>query len=284
MTWQGIARPSACGTIRAAGYRSVEQAMLQLGAGAAPYLATPALPALLQEVRALLAASDLAAATANAPFGQAPSNGKGGTGMKDASAGSGGMKVEPAMSARKSSQKKLRRSREKQVGRALAAADAAAEASASAQGLGIVGSASNGIRGGGRVGCVSFTGAAAVAEREAACAGLSCLAQVVVCCKGHLPLGGRLAIEDALHHGLGLLGGAANVRGVADGKGVAGAREGGNGGGTGGLSRLHHPLVARQFLVLAHACLVTPLVSVERSGRSDWSPRCSHVHYVHIDW
>lgn len=256
-----MARQSSAGTLRAAGYRSIERSMLQLGAGATPYLATPALPALLAEVRAVIAASsptDTSAAkdaTAIATAGGDPAitvvaagrtSGAGISATKR-----GGMRIEPAMSARKSSQKKQRRSREKEVGRALAAADAAAASFASRGGA--VGS-DGGVGGeGGRRGRGIWSGAASEAEREAACAGMSCLTQLVLCCKGHLPLGGRLAVDEVVHRGLGVL-----ARTDLRGKGVGIAA-----GGSGACSRLEDPMVARKFVGLAHACLVTPLVSVQ---------------------
>ncbi|CAM9510588.1 unnamed protein product [Pylaiella littoralis] len=220
---QGIPRPSTAGSLRAAGYRPVSRAALQLGEGAAPYLATPALPALLAEIRAVVAASDPSASEATSSAAAA-------AGVDTAAAGSGGgsgggagakrgMGIQPAMSARKSSQKKQRRAREKEVGRALAAADAAATATAASNGVSIVGSGSGGGGGG-----LVWTGAAALAEQEAACAGLSCLSQLVTCCKGHLPLGGRLAVEEVLHRGLELLAHA----------GMRGLREEGNAAGGGG--------------------------------------------------
>ncbi|CAN0528539.1 unnamed protein product, partial [Ectocarpus sp. 12 AP-2014] len=262
---QGMAKPSDAGSLRAAGYRAVSRAVLQLGEGAAPYLATPALPAILAEVRAAVAASE-----PEAPGGGGGVAGgelsfevvaaTGAPGVAVVGGGSKkGMGIEPAMSARKSSQKKQRRSREKEVGRALAAADAAAAATATAASNG------GGSRGGGGGGGAGRTGAAALAEEQAVCAGLSCLSQVVVCCKGHLPLGGRLAVEEVLHRGLELL---AHAGGAAKG-----SRGGGGGGGGGGASgggrrcaRLEDPRVAREFLGLAHACLMTPLADGTRSG------------------
>lgn len=256
---QGMARQSSAGTLRAAGYRSIERSMLQLGAGATPYLATPALPALLAEVRAVIAASsptDTSAAkdaTAIATAGGDPAitvvaagrtSGAGISATKR-----GGMRVEPAMSARKSSQKKQRRSREKEVGRALAAADTAA-ASVASRGGSVGGG--GGVGGGGRGGAI-WSGAASEAEREAVCAGMSCLTQLVLCCKGHLPLGGRLAVDEVVHQGLGVL-----ARTDLRGKGVGIAA-----GGSGACSPLEDPMVARKFVGLAHACLVTPLVSVQ---------------------
>lgn len=258
-----MARQSAAGTLRAAGYRSIEKGMLQLGASATPYLATPALPALLAEVRAVIAAAspaDTSAAkdtTTTAADGTAITGAAGrASGATVSAAGKGGMRVEPAMSARKSSQKKQRRSREKEVGRALAAADAAAAAALAASGNSSAVGGSGGVGGGGRRGAV-WSGAASEAEREAACAGLSCLTQLVLCCKGHLPLGGRVAVDDVVHQGLGALA-RANVRGRTA-VGVSA--------GSGGVcSPLEDPAVAREFVGLAHACLVTPLVS-ECTGR-----------------
>lgn len=256
LLFQGIARPSAAGSLRAAGYRSVSRAILQFGESAAPHLATPALPALLAEVRAVVAASDPRASEA----GGGGSGGGGGAAdvvtAPGTTSGGGkrGMGIEPAMSARKSSQKKQRRSREKEVGRALAAADAAATATAAGNSVAVGG-------GGGMV----WTGAAALAEQEAVCAGLSCLSQLVVCCKGHLPLGGRLAVEDVLHRGLELLAHA----GVGGSKGSSGEGSAPNAGGGGriggagvgrGCLRLEDPQVAREFFGLAQACLMTPLV------------------------
>lgn len=272
--FQGLARPSAAGSLRTAGYRGVSRAMLQLGDSAAPHLGTPALPALLAEVRGVVAASD-------PRFSEAGGGGKGGGGVGAAdmattpgatvgSSGSGGggggggkrgMGIEPAMSARKSSQKKQRRSREKEVGRALAAADAAAAATATAAGCG----AAVGGGGGGGGGMV-WTGAAALAEREAVCAALSSLSQVVVCCRGHLPLGGRLAVEDVLHRGLELLA-HAGTGGSKGSSGVGGGDSSGGGGGRSGGAcrvRLEDPHVALEFFGLAQACLVTPLVRAMR--------------------
>lgn len=146
--------------------------------------------------------------------------------------------------------------------RALSAADAAAAATAASGDGAVRGGSGGGSRaggGGGRGrGAVGggggmWTGAAAVAEREAVCASLWCLAQVVLCCKGHLPLGGRLAIEDVLHQGLEILAHSAGAKGGGVG--------GGGAGGFGGSARLDDPRVAREFLGLAHACLLTPLVS-----------------------
>ncbi|CAM9933654.1 unnamed protein product, partial [Scytosiphon promiscuus] len=161
---QGLAKPSAPGSLRAAGYLSVSRAVLQLGEGAAPYLATPALPALLAEARAVVSASDPSAseqggaggATDDAPgvagIGGAGGGAGAGGGSGAAAGGKRSMGIEPAMSARKSSQKKLRRSREKEVGRALAAADAAAATVAASNG--IVG----GVGGGGSGGGAAWTG------------------------------------------------------------------------------------------------------------------------------
>lgn len=264
-----MARPSAAGYLRAAAYRSVARATHQLGAGAAAYVATPALPTILTEVRAVIAAADpvatvrakSAAAAATMPVVRAVGSG-GGLAAGDGSAGRGGMRVEPAMSARKSSQKKQRRSREKEVGRALAAADAAAAASL---GNGAIGGGSGGaqgcLAGGGvvRNGMMWTSAPEAAAEREAVCAALLCLAQLVLCCKGHLPLGGRLAVEGVLNQGLRLLARAAGTKGCGE---EAGGGDRGGGGWSGACSRLEDPRVAREFLGLAHACLVTPLVSV----------------------
>ena len=72
-----MARSSAAGTLRAAGYRSVGRAMLQLGAGAAPYLATPALPALLEEIRAMIISSDPSSAKASTQGEKTPLRGSG---------------------------------------------------------------------------------------------------------------------------------------------------------------------------------------------------------------
>lgn len=246
-----MARPSAAGSLRASGYRSIAMAILQLGPGATSYLATPALPTLLAEVRAVVAASDPTATAASGAAGSGvtvPSEGV--VRSNIGGAGTGGMRIEPAMSARKSSQKKQRRSREKEVGRALAAADAAIDAAATSLG------SSGGVRGasgGGGVG-VTWTGVAALAEREAVCSGLVCLAQLVLCCKGHMPLGGRLAVENVVYQGLVLLVRAVGVNSCRDG--VRGGSEGSR-----GLSRLENPRVVQNFLGLAHACLVTPLVS-----------------------
>ncbi|CAM9997431.1 unnamed protein product, partial [Ectocarpus sp. 8 AP-2014] len=265
---QGMAKPSDAGSLRAAGYRAVSRAVLQLGEGAAPYLATPALPAILAEVRAAVAASEpeLAGGGGGGAGGDSSFEVVAATGAPGVAAVGGGSKkgmgIEPAMSARKSSQKKQRRSREKEVGRALAAADAAAAAKATAASNGGGSRGGSGSGGGGRAG---RTGAAALAEEQAVCAGLSCLSRVVVCCKGHLPLGGRLAVEEVLHRGLQLLppaGGAA--------KGSRGDGGGGGGGGASGggrrCARLEDPRVAREFLGLAHACLMTPLADGTRSG------------------
>lgn len=250
-----MARQSSTGTLRAAGYRSVEKSMLQLGAGATPYLATPALPALLAEVRAVIAASsptDTSSAKdaiASTTIGGGPATTAAAGKVSGAGVGAsrkGGMRVEPAMSARKSSQKKQRRSREKEVGRALAAADAAA-ASVASSGGGCVGGEGRG-RGG-----AMWSGTASEAEREAACAGLSCLTQLVLCCKGHLPLGGRLAVDEVVYQGLEVLA-CTDLR--CKGVGIAA-------GGSGASSPLEDPKVAREFVGLAHACLVTPLVSVQ---------------------
>lgn len=246
--------------------------MLQLGESAAPHLATPALPALLAEVRAVVAASDPRASEAGGSGGgggsgaadalTAPETTSGGSGSGGGGGGKRGMGIEPAMSARKSSQKKLRRSREKEVGRTLAAADAAATAAAAGNGVA--------VGGGGMV----WTGAAALAEQEAVCAGMSCLSQLVVCCGGHLPLGGRLAVEDVLHRGLELLAhaGAGGSRGSSGEQGRApGGGGGGRIGGTvvgGGCSRLEDPQVAREFFGLAQACLMTPLVRATATATS----------------
>ena len=262
---QGVARSSAAGTLRAAGYRSVARAMLQLGAGSAPYLATPALPALLEEVRAVIISSDPSSATGSQGGEKTPARGEGGAaGSGAGSGGKGGMRIEPTMSARKSSQKKLRRSREKEMTRALSAADAAAAARAASGDGAVRGGSGGGSRAGGGAagGGGMWTGAAAAAEREAVCASLWCLAQVVLCCKGHLPLGGRLAVEDVLHQGLEILAHPAAAKGGGGGGGQ-GFGDGGAGGfgGSGSCSRLDDPPVAREFLGLAHACLVTPLVS-----------------------
>lgn len=250
-----MGKPSDAGSLRAAGYRAVSRAVLQLGEGAAPYLATPALPSILAEVRAAVAASEpeVAGGGGGGAGGDSSFEVVAATGAPGVAAEGGGSKrgmgIEPAMSARKSSQKKQRRSREKEVGRALAAADAAAAATTTA--------ASNGGGSGGGGGA-GLTGAAALAEEQAVCAGLSCLSRVVVCCKGHLPLGGRLAVEEVLHHGLVLL---AHAGGVA--KGSRGDGGGGGGGASAGgrrCARLEDPRVAQEFLGLAHACLMTPLV------------------------
>eukprot|EP00904_Undaria_pinnatifida_P010339 jgi/Undpi1/6435/HiC_scaffold_20.g08916.m1 len=261
---QGVARSSAAGTLRAAGYRSVGRAMLQLGAGAAPYLATPALPALLEEIRAMIISSDPSSAKASTQGEKTPLRGSGvsGTGGGGGGGGKGGMRIEPAMSARKSSQKKLRRSREKEASRALSAANAAATLATSGDGAVRGGSGGGSTAGGGsglRGGCI-WTGEAASAEREAVCASLWCLTQVVLCCKGHLPLGGRLAVEDVLHQGLEILAHSAG----ATGGGGGGA--GGIGGDRGSCSRLDDPRVAREFLGLARACLMTPLADGTRSS------------------
>jgi len=266
----------------------VSRAALQLGEGAAPYLGTPALPALLAELRAVVAASDYADPAAAGPeagghgagVAGAASSGAGGAGGGIEGGGSGGpgggkrgMGIEPAMSARKSSQKKQRRSREKEVGRALAAADAAAAATATATAASN-GAAAFGGSGGGGGGGVQVTGAAALGDEEAVCAGLRCLARLVVVCKGHLPMGGRLAVEEVLHRGLELLasvgkeGGSKGPSGWGGGS-SGGGGGGGRGGGAGqgrGRSRLEHPRVALEFFGLAHACLVTPLVR-ERVSR-----------------
>lgn len=233
--------------------------MLQLGAGAAPYLATPALPALLEEIRAMIISSDPSSAKASTQGEKTPLRGSGvsGTGGGGGGGGKGGMRIEPAMSARKSSQKKLRRSREKEASRALSAANAAATSATSGDGAVRGGSGGGSTAGGGsglRGGCI-WTGEAASAEREAVCASLWCLTQVVLCCKGHLPLGGRLAVEDVLHQGLEILAHSAG----ATGGGGGGA--GGIGGDRGSCSRLDDPRVAREFLGLARACLMTPLVN-----------------------
>ena len=255
----------------------MSRAVLQLGESAAPHLATPALPALLTEVRAVVAASDPRASEAAAAGGvvTVPGSTSGGGGKR-------GMGIEPAMSARKSSQKKQRRSREKEVGRALAAADAAATATAA--GNGVAAGGSDGGSGGG--GGVAWTGAAALAELEAVCSGLSCLSQAVMCCKGHLPLGGRLAVEDVLHRGLELLAhaGVGNSKGSggdggASGGSGGGGRAGGAGMGRGRCSRLEDPRVAREFFGLAEACLMTPLVRANAApvGVCSFCPACG-VH------
>ncbi|CAM9677067.1 unnamed protein product [Ectocarpus sp. 6 AP-2014] len=262
---QGMAKPSDAGSLRTAGYRAVSRAVLQLGEGAAPYLATPALPAILAEVRSAVAASEPEAAGGGGGAGGESSfevvAATGAPGVAAVGGGSKkGMGIEPAMSARKSSQKKQRRSREKEVGRALAAADAAAAAATAT-------AASSSSGGGGGGGGAGQTGAAALAEEQAVCAGLSCLSRVVVCCKGHLPLGGRLAVEEVLHRGLELLSYAGEA---AKGSRGDGGRGGGGGGGASGggrrCARLEDPRVAREFLGLAHACLMTPLADGTRSG------------------
>lgn len=255
-------QPSATGSLRSTRYRSVARAMLQLGAGAALDLAMPALPALLEEVRVVIGPSDsqtmvgnkeaiVSDAASTTVFAGATSRDMTATGSARPARG---MRVEPAMSARKSSQKKQRKLRDKEMGRALAAADAAA---AAAEVTGLI-SAKSGVvagsrEGGGTKAVGAMTGAAALGEREAVCAALACMARLVGCCKGHLPLAGRLAVEDVLHRGLGIL-----------------ARYGGkdfyertpSGGG------LLEPAVAREFLGLAQECLMTPMASDDATGES----------------
>lgn len=255
-----MAPPSS---LRAAGYRAISKATLQLGPAATPHLAVNVLPTLLAEARAVVAASDSSSA---GPNSAAPAVAGGGSeeavrSNRTVGGGGSGMKVEPAMSARKSSQKKQRRSREKEVGRALAAADAAA-AAAAANGAGAGSSAGSGGLSGGGVGGGDRGGEGAnVAPWEAACGALSCLTQVVLTCGGYLPLGSRLAVEDVLHRGLRVL---ARV-GVSGGSGGRGDGGGGRGRVWGvavsGCLPLENPRVVREFVTLAQACLVTPLVS-----------------------
>lgn len=265
-----MARQSAPPSVRAAGYRAVARATLQLGPAATPYLATPALPALLAEVRAIVTASGAAAGNATAGFEVVSSSGNGTTlgtvalgtrgGAAGYARGQGRIRVEPAMSARKSSQKKQRKSREKEVGRALAAATAAAEAAAAGSG---VGSSSGTGRVGGGAAVGGGGGSVEEAQREAVCEGLSCVTQIILTCNARLPLPGRLAVEDVLHVGLGVLS-RTNVRRAGGGGG--GGRNGIGGGvcvGNGCLP-LEDVRVVREFISLAHACLVTPLVSQSR--------------------
>lgn len=170
------------------------------------------------------------------------------------------MKIEPAMSARKSSQKKQRKARDREVGRALAAADAAAAAVAAGGGDSAGITAGDG-GGGAAVGWNRNGGGSADVElREAACGALSCLSQVVLTCGAYLPMSPRLAVEDLLHRGLGVLV-RAGVRGRSCGGG-GGAAYRGRGVGPAGCLPLEDPRVAREFVTLAQACLVTPLVSV----------------------
>lgn len=157
------------------------------------------------------------------------------------------MRIEPAVSVRKSSHKKQKRLREKELGRALAAADSVSSPAVSP-----------GLTPG--QGAVLACGDSVM---EAGCAALSCLTQVVLCCKGFLPLAARLGVEDVVHKGLGLL-----KRLNLGGHG--GSSRGRSGGGatraSGGMEFEHLlPLgdrrAMRGFIMLAHACLVTPLVS-----------------------
>lgn len=228
------------------------RATLQLGASSTPYLATPALPAILAEVRAIVAASD-STCPPQRSFDIVPAAVPAATNGTAAVGGGGadkGMRIEPAMSARKSSQKKMRKSREKEVSRALAAADAAAASAAGSSGSGVVaGRVVNAADGGAGSGGIWPGDETAV---EAACAGLSCLTHVVLCCKAHLPLGSRLAVEDVLHQGLGILARATG--------GKCGSRLGGEAGRGGRVVPMGQPRVAGKFVRLAHACLVTPLV------------------------
>lgn len=252
-------QPSATGSLRAARYRSVARAMLQLGAGAALDLATPALPALLEEVRVVIGTSESQTVVGNketvVPDADSTTVFTGATSRNMTASGNAaparGMRIEPAMSARKSSHKKQRKLRDKEMGRALAAADAAAaaaEASSSTSGV-VPGSR----EGGGTKGVGAMTGSAALGEREAVCAALVCMARLVGCCKGHLPLAGRLAVEDVLHRGLRILA-------HSGGKDYS-ERAPSSGG-------LLEPAVAREFIGLAQECLVTPMVSDDATGTS----------------
>lgn len=230
-----MARLSSPPLLRAAGYSSIAKAILQLGTGSTPYLATPALPALLAEVRAAITMSDPSRlSTANGEG----SKGKGAAKLSDgiASVGGKGTRVQPAMSARKSSQKKQRKSREK-MERALAAADASTTSASAPSGNAHLNAAGGGAGGQDRMAAI-----------DAACAALSCLTQVVLCCKAHLPLAGRMSIEDIVHQGLALLARAGLSR---------------RGGGTerSDSTPMEDPRMAQKFIELAHACVMTPLVS-----------------------
>lgn len=246
---------SATGSLRAVRYRSVARAMLQLGAGAALDLAMPALPALLEEVRVVIGISESQTMAGNKEIIVPDPDSKTvftGARSRDMTAGgsaapASSMRIEPTMSARKSSHKKQRKLRDKEMGRALAAADAAA---AAAEAIGSTSSVAPGSReeGGG-----AMTGAAALEEREAVCASLACMARLVGCCKGHLPLAGRLAIEDVLHRGLRIL--------AHSGEKDYYERTPSGGG-------LLEPAVAREFLGLAQECLVTPMVSEDPARNS----------------